>query len=237
MQPIEQTGLPDALRSQYDNLKRAFSEPYPMAWDDEASYRDAQQPAALGRVLVCSVHRHLRNREIGYLYRQKMERNGKTVLGKASKVGSKLAYFSSLEFLIEINWTAWAGLTARQRIALVDHELCHLGIEDTDEGEKLVMIPHDLEEFGGIVQRWGLWQPDVANFAKICQQRDLFSEPAEDVPGLQSTVTMQFGDTEPITMTSEQLSRAAAEIKRTSDKKLKAAIGKALNDDAQDHDE
>lgn len=227
MQPIEQTGLPEALRSQFVNLQRAFSEAYPIQWDAEDSYRAAEQPEAIGRVLVCSVHRHLKNREIGYVYREKMERNGKTTLGKASKVGAKLAYFSDLEFLIEINWQAWAGLTARQRIALVDHELCHLGIEDTEDGERLLMIPHDLEEFNAIVQRWGLWQPDVAAFAKLCQQTDLFTEPAEDVAGLQSTVTMQFGDNEPITMTSERLSQVAANLKKRN----------ARNDDAQDHDE
>lgn len=230
MQPIEQTGLPEALRSQFDNLRKAFSEAYPVEWNAEDTYREAEQPAAIGRVLVCSIHRHLRSREIGYVYRQKMERNGKTTLGKASKVGSKLAYFSNLEFLIEINWQAWAVLTARQRIALVDHELCHLGIEDTDEGEKLLMIPHDLEEFGSIVQRWGMWQPDVANFAKALQQGDLFADPTGDVPGLQSTVTMQFGDNEPITMTSERLSRVAAGLK-------KREAQRARNDDAQDHDE
>lgn len=231
MTPLEQTGLPEAVRSQYDNLVKAFAVAYPVIWSDEESepeaYREAEQPEAIGRVLVCSVHRHLRGRRIGYLYRQKMERNGKTVLGKASKVGSKLAYFSNLEFLIEINWQAWASLTARQRIALVDHELSHFGIEDTDEGEKLLMIPHDLEEFNAVVQRWGMWQPDVASFAKVLQQGDLFADPAEDVPGLQPTVTMTFGDAEPITMTSERLSQAAAHLKKRNDR----------NDDAQDHDD
>lgn len=204
---IEQTGLPDALCSHYESLKRAFAEPYLMTWGDDVSYAAARQPAAIGQVLVGTIHRHLRNRDIGYLYRQKMERNGKTVLGKASKVGAKLAYFSDLEFLIEINWSAWAGLTARQRIALVDHELCHLGIEDTDEGEKLLMIPHDLEEFGAVVQRWGMWQPDVANFAKVCQQRDLFDGGHEHT----GNTTLKFGG-ETITITPESAERALANI-------------------------
>jgi hypothetical protein len=28
-----------------------------------------------------------------------------------------------------------------------------------------VMISHDIEEFSGIVQRWGLWRPDLVVFA------------------------------------------------------------------------
>lgn len=178
MQPIEQTGLPDALRSQYDKLKAAFAVAYPMTWDDEDTYREAHQPAAIGDILTVTIHRHLRDKSIGYVFRQKMERNGRIVLGKASKVGSKLAYFSQLEFLIEINWLAWAALSGRQRVALIDHELSHCGTEETDDGEKLIMIAHDVEEFGSIVQRWGLWVPDLVAFAKVTQQLDMWTSEA-----------------------------------------------------------
>lgn len=184
---LTQTGLPEALRAHFDALKKALTTEYPMtrkADEDEEgeAYREARQPEAIGRVLVCHVHRHLKNYEVGYLYREKIERNGRTVLGKASKVGAKLKHFSNLDFLIEINRRAWAVLSQRQRVALVDHELAHCGTETTEDGEdKLVMIAHDLEEFNAIVQRWGIWQPDIAAFAKVLQQPDLWDSPPPTV--------------------------------------------------------
>jgi hypothetical protein len=53
-----------------------------------------------------------------------------------------------------------------QRVALVDHELCHFGREEDDKGNRSwVLVSHDIEEFKGIVERWGLWRPDLVVFS------------------------------------------------------------------------
>lgn len=41
----------------------------------------------------------------------------------------------------------------------------HLGVDD-DGG--FCLVPHDIEEFSVIVQRWGLWRPSLITFGKIC---------------------------------------------------------------------
>lgn len=87
------------------------------------------------------------------------------------KAGSKLRFHAELDFVLEFNWTVWQDLTAEQRIALVDHELSHLGRGDE---EQWILLHHDVEEFTGVVKRWGAWQPELLQFAQAIRQLDLF---------------------------------------------------------------
>ena len=77
-------------------------------------------------------------------------------------------------FVIEIASDTWGeddpdghryGLTDAQRIALVDHELCHCRVAKG----KLKMRAHSIEEFTDIVRRHGLWKPDVQWFADVAK--------------------------------------------------------------------
>lgn len=95
------------------------------------------------------------------------------LLGKAAKGAGVLKHLTGYDFVITFNWQAWSKLTPPQRIALVDHELAHCG-RDLEKG--WVMIAHDVEEFRSIVERWGLWTPDLRDFHMASQnaQADLF---------------------------------------------------------------
>lgn len=79
---------------------------------------------------------------------------GKIVLGKAHKIGGLNAHLVGLSrrddlgdepadfFVIEIAHKAWEALSEPQRVALVDHELCHFDVEipdDEDEDRKLII--------------------------------------------------------------------------------------------------
>jgi len=124
--------------------------------------------------------------EIRYIFRDKAAKSkGRVVLGKAHKVGGMACYLihsatgDSNEFgdqagdmfVVEIAEDAWENLTARQRVALVDHELCHFSIEiDEDDGTVLrKIVGHDVEEFSAIAQRYGAWKPDLTEFAEALQ--------------------------------------------------------------------
>src|SRR6185437_12167437 len=74
-------------------------------------------------------------------------------------------------FVIEIAADYWADLTKDQRTALVDHELCHCGWKEGDDGLVLQMRPHDLEEFHSVVDRRGLWQRDIEVFVKVANHQ------------------------------------------------------------------
>lgn len=73
-------------------------------------------------------------------------------------------------FLIEFDGLAWDRLTPPQKLYLVDHELCHAYVD----GDKLRLLPHDLEEFGGCVVRHGIdIMPDIREFYNHCRAADL----------------------------------------------------------------
>ena len=92
----------------------------------------------------------------------------------AGKASSKITYLTGHDFTLEFNWTYWTKLSPPQRIALVDHELSHCGVND--KGNWVVM-PHDVEEFASIVERWGLWTGDLVQFNAAIKaiQTDLFA--------------------------------------------------------------
>jgi hypothetical protein len=72
-------------------------------------------------------------------------------------------------FLITIDAAFWTQATDADRCALVEHELYHCGHELDEFGEpkygkdgapKLAIRGHDVEEFVGVVRRYGLGDPD-----------------------------------------------------------------------------
>ena len=139
-------------------------------------FRDAPEVAELAKALIKQYHKHLKGREIKYLFRSEPEIiAGKECFGTARKVsglnaflaGSTLEHLGSLTtgegeepkpfFLMQVWDFGWSQLTGSQQIALVDHELMHFDVEDG----KLKIAPHDLEEFVAIVERHGLWEPNI----------------------------------------------------------------------------
>lgn len=153
------------------NLEIALHTAVPATWDDAEDYVEARQPREIAEALIDVVHVDLERARIAYLFRKEMTKGGDRVqLAHASKVPAKWRHLAKLDFLIEVNWTHWRLLQPRERIALVDHELCHCGRDL--EAEKWVLVHHDVEEFGTIVRRWGAWKPDLAQFAR---QLELFT--------------------------------------------------------------
>lgn len=139
------------------------------------TYSEAPQVETIARELIETTHPHLNGVRIDYLFRDTAAvSGGKITLGSARKVTGLMAFMSKEEdpfFIIEIAEDRWAHLPEAARIALVDHELCHCGVEVFEGGEgepddhRLFIIKHDLEEFNDVVRRHGLWQADVKAFA------------------------------------------------------------------------
>jgi len=162
-----------------------------------STYSPAPEVEAIARDLIADHHQHLdtalnENVSLTYLFIDPPpKKNGKTVLGMCKKLSSLPAYLSrrlageySTDplFAIVISLEAWKILEPKQKIALVDHELCHCKIEIDEEGEtKLGVEPHDIEEFKAVVLRHGLWLNDLVEFvdaAERSKQANLF-EPSE----------------------------------------------------------
>ena len=178
-EPPKSLKLPRDLRGVHDELLRALITPVPAVWDDAVTYVDAKQPAAVAKVLVKALHPELVNAKIAYLFRKSIKSGDRALLGKSSKIGGKTQFFTELDLSIEINWDKWQNLTSERRIAMMDHQLTHF----TRGESSYEMVGPDIEEFGSIVRRWGLWTSDIQRFAssvKTGEQLDIFAAPIAD---------------------------------------------------------
>lgn len=158
-------------------------------------YTPAPAVARIATKLIAEHHTHLKGVDIRYVYRDEhAKKNGKAVAGTARKKGGLDSFlaaqaaadalagvvaengvgvdidgatFADDFFVIEIALDFWERFDNHQRVALVDHELCHC-VTDYDKDGLLVLkiLGHDLEEFRGVVERHGLWQPDLEEFAE-----------------------------------------------------------------------
>lgn len=159
--------FPEELTLLEADLRRAASGSAedPMDWPDGEKVLAAAGPRAIANILVRVFHLSIRQRPIAYLWKENMGDGTRVKLGTARKASADVKFLGEVDFILHFNHSAWKVLTPEQRIALVDHELQHCEI-DTDSGQP-TLVHHDVEEFGVIVHRWGLWKPDLKMFGDI----------------------------------------------------------------------
>ena len=168
--------FPPELELQYGALVAAgTSHEDPVTWPEGERVLRAYGPELIAAVLIKAFHVHLRKRSIAYLWVERMSDGGMEKLGTASRAAAKVKFLAEVDFILTFNHTAWKVLSTDQRVALVDHELTHCTID----GESLapLLVPHDVEEFGAIVRKYGLWKPDLKRFGLVVdavQQPSLF---------------------------------------------------------------
>ncbi len=145
-----------------------------------AKFKRAKDAQEISVGLIAEYHKHLidLNVRVEFAFvNETIKKGGKERLGECRKVGGHAAYLASggsdrfddpqdSFFLITLWWQGWQNLTPDQKIALIDHELCHAyAYEDGETGEvKLKILPHDIEEFNSIVSRHGCWLDDLQMF-------------------------------------------------------------------------
>jgi predicted metallopeptidase len=146
----------------------------PEVTEDEHSnqkIRDGQgQIGPLADKLIQSVGclEHLKKFRIRFLFsNETIKSNGKDAWGKASKFSDKDRFLHPYHFLIIISENFWKRHEDK-REPLLFHELLHCG---ENESGKPTIIPHDLEEFGEVVKRYGAWANDITFFDR---QLELF---------------------------------------------------------------
>ncbi|MGH8575603.1 MAG: putative metallopeptidase [Gammaproteobacteria bacterium] len=167
------------------------------------TYWRAKDVEALVEKLVPEYHEHLDRADVTIrcVFRDTISKSrGRMRLGVARKISGLNAHLVGLVrrddldgdpadfFVVEVPHEPWYALTEAQRLALVDHELCHFYVaipEDPDKPRQLVILGHDLEEFCAVVERHGLWRPDLTEFARVLKGRggdqpDLFAQKVRD---------------------------------------------------------
>jgi hypothetical protein len=171
--------FPEELQLVEKDLLRAatMNADDPLDWPEGEKVIAASGPKEIAKILVRSFHLSIRQRPIAYLWKENMGDGTRVKLGTARKASADVKFLGNVDFILHFNHSAYKVLTAEQRIALVDHELQHCEI-DTDSGQPC-LVPHDVEEFGVIVHRWGLWKPDLLMFGDIVRrniQPDLWDQ-------------------------------------------------------------
>lgn len=152
--------------------------------------------------LIASHHEHLVDSEadIALIWWLKPSyAAGKLKLGMAAKatdvqnalIGLTSKKSSGYQFVIFLSASAWEKFTPDQREALMDHELCHCFAELEEQNErgnggwKFKLRKHDLEEFGEVVQRHGLWIKDLQDFMEVAKDAatpNLFTDQNAEEP-------------------------------------------------------
>lgn len=131
------------------------------------------------RELVADFHEHLLDARIALAWCTAWtpDVDGRLVLGKLKKASDLEREFAEYDFVVLLNKLFWndAQVTDAQRVALLDHELCHAArAHDPRTGEPALdertrpvwrTRKHDLEEFGDIVHRHGIYKRDLELFA------------------------------------------------------------------------
>jgi hypothetical protein len=160
----------------------------------EVHIRPALAAQEVGVRLIREHHIHLEEARILWLFTTaKRKKCDRVRLASAKKLSAMERYLSSgnesvetgYDFIGLIGVREWEGLTDQQRVALVDHELCHMAVflKDgelnrwrrfdpnydvlSDEIEwRYGVRGHDLEEFTEVIERHGLWSADRQEFAE-----------------------------------------------------------------------
>lgn len=82
------------------------------------------------------------------------------VSNQAKKAGAKVVHGECEKIPAKYRWAIPADfsehMSAKQFEILLFHELLHIGIEPTDDGgETYSIVPHDLEDFKTIIDKYG----------------------------------------------------------------------------------
>jgi hypothetical protein len=89
-------------------------------------------------------------------------------IAKVTKASPLWAVLAETTLVIQFRRWFWDRFDDRQREAVAYHELKHIDLTDGgDKGPRLRLRPHDLEEFHGVVRRYGDALPDIANLLKV----------------------------------------------------------------------
>lgn len=138
--------------------------------------------AQIARKVIADWHHDLLNIPVLYMMVDDMKTRNKTVLAKIKKMSALEQALTwaeeehNYELMLIVNETAWLAMSESQKVALLDHEFCHVVMEYKEDGsQKLTMVGHDVEEFAAVIKRHGLWKQDLEDFGETLAQLDLFS--------------------------------------------------------------
>lgn len=131
--------------------------------------------------------------------------DGHLILGKCVKASDLQRELVDYDFVIVLNKEVWEDpeFTRAQKLALIDHELCHAARAEDGDGHPMTDTKgrpvwrtrrHDIEEFRCIVERHGCYKRDLELFAREIVRKQNSPLLASLVPPGVDSVTLSTAD-------------------------------------------
>lgn len=102
---------------------------------------------------------YIRNSDVTIVYlssdREKKSK-GRFIFGECEKVPEKWKWSVPCDFTITVFEPNVERFSDEQLRILILHELLHIGIEKDGNEEKHYIVPHDIEDFRIILERYGM---------------------------------------------------------------------------------
>lgn len=128
----------------------------------------------LAESIIAEHHPHLATASILYVMRYPSWKSKGNPVGGCARLATPFDRAAlddkALAFVITLNAEEWERLPLPTQTALLDHELCHCEYDfnkesDDDPLAAYCIVGHDVEEFGDVIERHGLWTNDLQQFA------------------------------------------------------------------------
>lgn len=104
----------------------------------------------LGKQLITELFPQLKDVRIAWLESDKAKKaKGKIIFAECAKVPEKLEWCCPYDFTITVYEPNARHMTEEQLRILLEHEIMHIGKDKT-------IVPHDAEDFRGIIEKYGI---------------------------------------------------------------------------------
>jgi len=145
-------------------------------------YEESVNLKNLAQDLIQKHHDPLKILKIAYEFRDEAAvSNGKVIAGKCIRVDDRNYTLHGYDIIIEIARDVWDEATSQFQIAVLDHELTHVGIRFEETGEeqrdaktdriKTFIRMHDIEEFASVLERYGEYHASLRAFLEAFARR------------------------------------------------------------------
>lgn len=170
----------------------------------EVNWTEAPQSVIhTAEAIIHTMHPKLRDARIAFVFRDKAQKQGERfILGQCTKVPAKFQPLLEYDYIIWLSEDDYAGMTDKQREALIFHELYH--IKYNYEADSWSIRPHDVQEFSAVIERYGIYSPDVR---KVKEAMDKYE--TQTLPGLLDNAIEMSYKGRVVSMTGRELERAA----------------------------
>ena len=158
------TGIPNIIIDTEDLLQSILTK---AKSPREKSYDDAPEDCIKmiqNLIDTCPEFDHVKSAKIKYLFKV----GTWTKVGECSKASGRWRYLTDFDFVIMFHKESWDTFTVEQKMALIHHELSHIGRKDN---ENWFIIPPDFKEFLTTYKRYGAWNGTLQMMVQITNDR------------------------------------------------------------------